>query len=90
MCVESEKAVNNDFNISTSVATTVLELAEAIWGKINPNTSFEYTSDEPFMYDVQKRIPNTDKAKNILGFEHEISLDDSLDEVINYMKLKNN
>jgi len=90
MCVESEKAINNDFNISTSVATTVLELAEAIWNKINPGQPFTYNSDKPFMYDVQKRIPNTDKAKNILGFEHEISLDESLDEVIKYMKLKNN
>lgn len=90
MCVESEKTINDDFNISTSVATTVLELAEAIWNKINPDQPFTYTSDKPFMYDVQKRIPNTDKAKNILGFEHEISLNESLDEVIEYMKIKNN
>jgi len=31
LCIESEKAVNEDFNLSTSVSTTVLELARLIW-----------------------------------------------------------
>ena len=31
LCVESEKALNDDFNLSTSDATTVLDLAELVW-----------------------------------------------------------
>ena len=38
VCIESEKAINNDFNISTSVSTSVLELAQQIWNKINYNS----------------------------------------------------
>ena len=38
--------------------------------------------DEPFEYDVQRRVPDTDKAKKILGFEATTSLDTMLDEVI--------
>lgn len=85
LALESDKANNEDFNISTSGSTTVLELAEMIWGKINPDKPFRYISDEPYVHDVQKRIPNTDKAKKILDFEAEINLSDSLDEVIEWM-----
>tara|TARA_Y100000310_G_scaffold337559_1_gene424916 strand:+ start:106 stop:1104 length:999 start_codon:yes stop_codon:yes gene_type:complete len=84
--IESEKAINEDFNISTPVATTVLELAELVWKKINGPKPFSYISDDPFSYDVQKRIPNTKKAKDVLGFEATISLEESVQEVTEWMK----
>ena len=34
-CMEKKEALNEDFNISTAESTTVLELAELIWSKIN-------------------------------------------------------
>jgi nucleoside-diphosphate-sugar epimerase len=88
ICLEHPKALNEDFNISNSVSTTVLELAKMIWDKINPGKEFQYESDTPFEYDVEKRIPSIFKAKNVLGFEADISLSDSLDEVISWMKKK--
>ena len=33
-------------------------------------------------YDVQRRVPATDKARDVLGFEATTSLDDMLDEVV--------
>jgi nucleoside-diphosphate-sugar epimerase len=86
LCLESEKAINQDFNISTSVGTTVLELAQLIWRKINGEKPFRYICDEPFQYDVQQRVPSTDKAKRILGFEAKTSLDEALDEVIPWLE----
>ena len=86
LCLESNKAKNNDFNISTSTSTTVLELAEKIWNKINAGKPFKYISDPPYEYDVEKRMPSVTKAKEILGFEAKISLDESLDEVISWMR----
>jgi nucleoside-diphosphate-sugar epimerase len=88
MSLDHPNALNQDFNISTPVATSVLELAEDIWKKLKPNKEFKFTSDEPMTYDVQKRVPDTEKAKRLLGFEAEISLGDSLDEVIKYLKNK--
>ena len=35
LAMESPKAVNDDFNLSTATSTTVLELAEAIWRKVH-------------------------------------------------------
>ena len=88
MAMESEKAINNDFNISTSQATSVLELAEVIWGILKPDTKFNYTCETGYKYDVQKRVPNTDKAKEILGFEATIGLEESVREVVEYMVKK--
>ena len=87
MCIEHEKAMNEDFNLSTPVSTTVLELAQLIWRKINGDKSFRYVSDKPFMYDVQKRVPTTiEKAKRVLGFEATTTLEEALDEVIPWIK----
>ncbi len=86
LCIESEKAINQDYNLSTPVSTTVLELAELIWKKINGNKPFRYISDEPFKHDVQKRVPSVEKAKRILGFETKKTLDEVLDEVIPWIE----
>ncbi len=86
IAIENEKALNDDFNISTAQSTSVLELAEMIWKKLNPDKPFNYTSDDPYEYDVQKRVPDTSKAKKVLGYEATTSLDDMLDEVIPWIK----
>src|SRR5204862_7346326 len=85
--MEHPAARNNDFNLSTAQSTTVLELAELIWRKVRgPEVPFRYVNDEPFEHDVQRRVPATDKARQILGFEATTSLDEVLDEVIPWIK----
>jgi len=81
--MEHPDARNDDFNLSTSRSTTVLELAEIVWHKIRGEAAaFHYVSDPPFEHDVARRIPSTDKAKRILGFEATTTLEEMLDEVI--------
>ncbi|MBN2577691.1 MAG: NAD-dependent epimerase/dehydratase family protein [Pirellulales bacterium] len=82
LAIFHEEAKNNDFNLSTEVSTSVLELAELIWKKVNGEKPFRYVSDPPFPYDVQKRVPDVSKAKRLLGFEATTSLSNMLDEVI--------
>ncbi len=83
MAMESPDARNEDFNLSTPVSTTVIQLAELIWRKINgPDVPLRYVSDPPFEHDVSRRVPATDKALQVLGFEANTSLDAMLDEVI--------
>lgn len=84
--MEHPDAVNDDFNLSTSVSTSVLELAQMIWNKINPDLPFSYVPDHPFAHDVARRIPSTEKAKSILGFEARTSLSTMLDEVIPWIR----
>jgi nucleoside-diphosphate-sugar epimerase len=81
--MEHPDAVNEDFNLSTAESTTVRELSELIWRKVKgPGVPLRLVHDEPFAHDVQRRIPSTEKAKRILGFEASTSLDEMLDTVI--------
>jgi nucleoside-diphosphate-sugar epimerase len=80
--VENENTINQDFNISTNVSTTILELAELIWKKVNGDLPFHYVLDSPYQYDVQKRVPSVGKAERILGFKAQTTLSDALDEIL--------
>jgi UDP-glucose 4-epimerase len=81
--MEHPDARNEDFNLSTAESTTVLDLARLIWRKVKgPGVPLRVVHDEPYENDVQRRVPDTEKAKRILGFEATTSLEDMLDEVI--------
>lgn len=83
IAAEHPAAVNQDFNISHAESTTVRALAERIWKKIHGTAKpFRAVSVEPYPYDVQKRVPDVRKARELLGFEAQTSLDAMLDEVI--------
>lgn len=85
IAMEHENALNDDFNLSTATRTTVLELTEKIWKKVNPEKPFRYVCDPPYPYDVQERSPSVEKARRLLGFEATTSLDAILDEVISWI-----
>ena len=81
--MEREEARNEDFNLSTAESTTVRQLAGLIWRKVKGDgVPLRLAHDQPFEYDVQRRVPDTEKAKKILGFQATTTLDETLDEVI--------
>ena len=81
--MEHPDARNEDFNLSTAEGVTVRQLAEVIWRKIKgTGVPLRLVHDDPFEYDVQRRVPATGKAKRVLGFEATTTLDTMLDEVI--------
>ena len=83
LALESELALNTDFNISTNASHSVKELANVIFNKMKGNSEvLAIELDEAFPHDVQKRIPSTEKAERLLGFKAETSLDKALDEII--------
>ena len=86
LCVEREEAINQDFNISIAVSTSIVELAQMIWQKIHDAKPFRWLSDPPFQYDVGKRVPSVDKAEQLLGFEAKTTLSEALDEVIPWVE----
>jgi UDP-glucose 4-epimerase len=80
------RAAGEDFNLSTATGTTVEELAAQIWAKIKgPATPLRIEHDDPFRDDVQYRVPDTGKARRLLGFEATTTLDQMLDEVIGWL-----
>ncbi|HEY8863785.1 MAG TPA: NAD(P)-dependent oxidoreductase [Candidatus Dormibacteraeota bacterium] len=87
IAIESEKALNDDFNLSTARSTTVRELAEVIWRKVHgPGRLLNFVSDPPYEHDVQMRVPDVRKARELLGFEATTSLEEMLDEVIPWIR----
>ena len=64
-----------------------LELAESIWRKVHgASRPFRVISEPALAYDVQVRLPDTAKARMVLGFEARTSLSAMLDEVIPWIK----
>lgn len=87
MCIDHPAALNEDFNLSTSQQTTVLELAELVWRRANgTNQPFSYISEPPFEHDVPYRVPDVAKARTVLGFVSEVSLHEAVDEVIGWCR----
>ena len=87
LAMESERALNEDFNLSTARSTTVRELAELVWRKVHgPDRPLHLVSDPPYEHDVQMRVPDVSKARKVLGFEATTPLGDVLDEVIPWIR----
>jgi nucleoside-diphosphate-sugar epimerase len=87
ICIEHPSALNQDFNLSTSVRTTVLELAKMIWDKVHKGKkSFRVVRDPAYEYDVQERSPAVEKAERLLDYRAETPLSTILDEVIPWIE----
>ncbi len=87
--LESEKAINDDFNISSPRSTTVKELATIVYQQLyGVDPIFEY--QEGFKYDVQMRMPDVSKSEKVLGIKCNIPLEESVDEVIKWMLRRGN
>ena len=48
--------------------------------------AFRFVSDPPFEHDVQRRVPDVRKAREVLGFEATTTLETMLDEVIPWIR----
>jgi nucleoside-diphosphate-sugar epimerase len=87
LSIDHPAALNEDFNLSTSRQTAVLELAELVWRSANgPKSKLNVVSDPPFEFDVQYRVPDVSKARNLLGFTTEVTLEEAVDEVVGWCR----
>jgi UDP-glucose 4-epimerase len=78
-------AAGEDFNLSTRAGTTVAELAGLVWRKIRgPRVPLRLVHDAAFEHDVQRRVPDVEKARRVLGFTADTPLERMLDEVISW------
>ena len=81
----SDKARNEDFNISTAEETNVIELATMIWKHLLPEGEPRFTHVDPFRDDVQRRVPDVTKAREVLGYEAAVPLSKGLPEVLTWL-----
>lgn len=84
--MEHEQAINQDFNISSPTETSIRELANLLWSLLGHTEPLQITSVPGFTYDVQRRVPDVTKAKQLLGWEADISLEKGLPEVVEWLR----
>jgi UDP-glucose 4-epimerase len=83
LAMESE-ASDEFVNIGAGVRTTVTELVEKILSLAGTNLRPEYQAEG--MTFVTHRIGSTEKARRLLGFTADISLDDGLRDVLHWWR----
>lgn len=76
-CMENTAAIGQSFNIGNSrTGITVLGLAEKVVQLLNSKSRILH--NPPLPMEIHLRIPNVDKARNLLGFEAKVGLDDGI------------
>jgi nucleoside-diphosphate-sugar epimerase len=83
----SSAAENEDFNISASEELTVAQLAERVWracGKAPAELRFRHL--DSFEVDVQRRWPSVEKARQLLGWEARVALDEGLAQTVAWLR----
>lgn len=86
--MESEKAVNEDFNIASPREIKIIDLAKLLWSMCGKTGELEVKFVPGFHYDIKRRIPDVSKMKDVLGWEAKTKLEDGLKEVIDWLKEK--
>ena len=82
-----KKIVNQTVNIGPDEEfITINQLFELLSNKLKFNQKPEYYEDRP--NEVKHAVCSADKARNILGYETKVSLSESLDKVIDFIKIK--
>lgn len=90
LAAEADKAVGEAFNIGSAREISIKELGALIYKLMNGKgkPKFEIIPYKKFgkYEDVRRRVPDTRKAKKILGFEAKVSLEDGLKKTITWQK----
>ncbi len=84
LAIESEKTKGKVINLGNPDERTIAELAEIIKNKTN--SSSEITYEDLPEDDPKKRKPDIDLAKEVLGWNPRVSIDEGLSKTIEYFK----
>jgi UDP-glucose 4-epimerase len=86
--MDSSEAVGNVFNIGSSEEISILELAERVKELTHSDSEIVFVPyDEAYeegFEDMPRRIPDTTKVRELVGFEPKMTLDGILQSVIDY------
>jgi UDP-glucose 4-epimerase len=81
------QACNEDFNISASQERTVAEIARIVWEACGRDPrEFALTHLPAFQIDVQRRWPSVEKARNVLGWEARIPLEEGIARTVEWLR----
>jgi UDP-glucose 4-epimerase len=89
--LESNKSIGEVYNVGGVGEVTIKELAEKIIRQAKSSSKIQHvTYNEVYpvgFEDMQRRVPDTSKIKNLTGWKPERNLDQIIDDVIEYQKM---
>jgi nucleoside-diphosphate-sugar epimerase len=85
-CSFEEAAANDAFNLGSEDGIEMRDLARKIWERSDRDSEIEFEMEDAFEHDVRRRIPSSQKAKDVLGWEPEATLEESLTEYIEWYR----
>ncbi len=78
---------NEDFNVSASEEMTVAEIARVVWNACGEDPeAFELEHLPSFEVDVQRRWPSVEKAREVLGWEARIGVEEGIAQTVEWMR----
>jgi UDP-glucose 4-epimerase len=88
--METDRAYGGVFNIGASKEISIGELAELVRGRVGSESEivripYDEAYEEGFE-DMLRRIPDTSRIKELIGWEPRRTLDDILDDVIEHQR----
>jgi nucleoside-diphosphate-sugar epimerase len=87
VAMSSEAGLNEDFNISAARELTVAEIAKIVWEACgrDPET-FALEHLPSFAVDVQRRWPSVEKARELLGWEARIGVEEGIAATVDWLR----
>jgi nucleoside-diphosphate-sugar epimerase len=81
------EALNEDFNISASRELTVAEIARIVWESCGRDPAeFALEHLPSFEVDVQRRWPSVQKARELLGWEARIGVEEGIAATVAWLR----
>jgi len=92
--MEHPEAVGDVFNVGNSEETSIAEVARRVKAMTGSSSKIRYIPyDEAYgegFEDMERRVPNLAKIKDLIGYEPQSKLDDILTSVIEYFRKNSN
>ncbi|NNE00530.1 MAG: SDR family NAD(P)-dependent oxidoreductase [Pirellulaceae bacterium] len=88
--VDTPDAAGRVYNIGSDVPVSILELAQRVAARVNPDTKIEFQSyadayDDSFE-DIRRRVPDLTRIREAIGYAPTKDLDAIIDAVAEYQK----
>ena len=85
--MSSPAGLNEDFNISASRELTVAEIARIVWEACGEDPdAFALKHLPTFAVDVQRRWPSVEKARELLGWQARIEVEDGIAATVRWLR----
>jgi nucleoside-diphosphate-sugar epimerase len=83
----SDAGLREDFNVSAAREMTVAEIARVIWHACGrDDADFALEHQPTFAVDVVRRWPDVSKAKRLLGWEAQTTVEDGVARTVEWLR----